>query len=173
MPTFEEKIPNIMKEETISFIMDKLKKGETYVGKPVYDKDPITENLNSYVEIDITRQMVFMYLNGECILETPTVTGNIGAGYYTPTGVFYLNNKVRDTVLRGSNRDGSKYASPVLYWMPFYKGFGMHDANWRNKFGGEIYKNNGSHGCVNLPTNAAKTIYENITYDMPIFIYKS
>ena len=29
-----------------------------------------------------------MYLNGECILETPTVTGNIGAGYYTPTGVF-------------------------------------------------------------------------------------
>ncbi len=173
MPAFEEKIPNIMKEETISFIMDKLKKGETYVGKPVYEKDPITENLNSYVEIDITRQMFFMYLNGECILETPTVTGNIGAGYYTPTGVFYLNNKVRDTVLRGSNRDGSKYASPVLYWMPFYKGFGMHDANWRNKFGGEIYKNNGSHGCVNLPTNAAKTIYENITYDMPIFIYKS
>lgn len=173
MPTFEEKIPSIMKEETISFIMDKLKKGETYVGNPVYEKDPITENLNSYVEIDITRQMVFMYLNGECILETQTVTGNIGAGYYTPTGVFYLNNKVYDTVLRGSNRDGSKYASPVLYWMPFYRGFGMHDANWRNKFGGEIYKNNGSHGCVNLPTNAAKTIYENITYDMPIFIYKS
>ena len=171
--SLHEKIPNIKKEETISFNMDKLKKGETYVGKPVYEKDPITENLNSYVEIDITRQMFFMYLNGECILETPTVTGNIGAGYYTPTGVFYLNNKVRDTVLRGSNRDGSKYASPVLYWMPFYKGFGMHDANWRNKFGGEIYKNNGSHGCVNLPTNAAKTIYENITYDMPIFIYKS
>ena len=37
MPAFEEKIPNIMKEETISFIMDKLKKGETYVGKPVYE----------------------------------------------------------------------------------------------------------------------------------------
>ena len=46
----------------------------------------------------------------------------------------------------------------------------MHDANWRNKFGGEIYKNNGSHGCVNLPTNAAKTICENITYDMPILL---
>lgn len=173
MPIFEMRRPVVMKEETVSFILEKLKNGENYTGKPVYEKEPVTENLTSYIEIDITRQMVYMYLDGECIVETPTVTGNIGGGYYTPTGVFYLNNKVYDTTLRGTNRDGSKYASPVLYWMPFYKGFGMHDANWRSKFGGDIYKTNGSHGCVNLPTSAAKTIYENITYDMPIFIYKS
>lgn len=173
MPAFEERIPKVMEDETVEFIIDKLKNGESYTGKPIYDEDPVTENLTSYVEIDITRQQVFMYVNGKCIVDTLTVTGNIGAGYYTPTGVFYLNNKVYDTVLRGTNSDGSKYASPVLYWMPFYKGFGLHDANWRDKFGGEIYKHNGSHGCVNLPTNAAKTIYDNITYDMPIFIYKS
>ena len=173
MPAFEERIPKVLQKETVDFIMDKLKNGESYTGKPIYDEDPVTENLTSYIEIDITRQRVFMYVDGECIVDTPTVTGNIGAGYYTPTGVFYLNNKVYDTVLRGTNRDGSKYASPVLYWMPFYKGFGLHDASWRDKFGGEIYKHNGSHGCVNLPTNAAKTIYDNITYDLPIFIYKS
>lgn len=173
MPAFEERIPKVLQKETVDFIMDKLKNGESYTGKPIYDEDPVTENLTSYIEIDITRQRVFMYVDGECIVDTPTVTGNIGARYYTPTGVFYLNNKVYDTVLRGTNRDGSKYASPVLYWMPFYKGFGLHDASWRDKFGGEIYKHNGSHGCVNLPTNAAKTIYDNITYDMPIFIYKS
>ena len=173
MPAFEERIPKVMEDETVEFIIDKLKNGESYTGKPIYDEDPVTEDLNSYVEIDITRQRVFMYVDGKCIVDTPTVTGNVGAGYYTPTGVFYLNNKVYDTVLRGTNSDGSKYASPVLYWMPFYKGFGLHDANWRDKFGGEIYKNNGSHGCVNLPTNDAKTIYDNITYDMPIFIYKS
>lgn len=173
MPAFEERIPKVMKEETINFIMDKLESGESYTGKPIYDEDPVTENLTSYVEIDITRQRVFMYVDGKCIVDTPTVTGNIGAGYYTPTGVFYLNNKVYNTVLRGTNSDGSKYASPVLYWMPFYRGYGIHDANWRDKFGGEIYKHSGSHGCVNLPTNAAKTIYDNITYDMPIFIYQS
>lgn len=173
MPAFEEHIPKVMKEETINFIMDKLESGESYTGKPIYDEDPVTENLTSYVEIDITRQRVFMYVDGKCIVDTPTVTGNIGAGYYTPTGVFYLNNKVYNTVLRGTNSDGSKYASPVLYWMPFYRGYGIHDANWRDKFGGEIYKHSGSHGCVNLPTNAAKTIYDNITYDMPIFIYQS
>ena len=173
MPAFEERIPKVLEKEMVDFIVDKLKNGESYTGKPIYDEDPVTENLTSYIEIDITRQRVFMYIDGECIVDTPTVTGNIGAGYYTPTGAFYLNNKVYDTVLRGTNSDGSKYASPVLYWMPFYKGFGLHDANWRDEFGGDIYKHNGSHGCINLPTNAAKTIYENISYDMPIFIYQS
>ena len=43
------------------------------------------------------------------------------------------------------------------------------DATWRNSFGGTIYKTNGSHGCVNLPKNAAKTIYENISKDFVIF----
>lgn len=173
MPAFEERIPKVMPQDTVILIMEKLNNAESYTGAPVYDEDPVTENLSSYIEIDISRQRVFMYLNGECIVDTPTVTGSIGDGYYTPTGVFYLNNKVYDTVLRGSNRDGSTYASPVTYWMPFYRGYGMHDANWRNKFGGTIYKNNGSHGCVNLPENAAATIYNNITYEMPIFIYKS
>ena len=120
MPAFEERIPKVMEDETVEFIIDKLKNGESYTGKPIYDEDPVTENLTSYVEIDITRQRVFMYVDGKCIVDTPTVTGNVGAGYYTPTGVFYLNNKVYDTVLRGTNSDGSKYASPVLYWMPFY-----------------------------------------------------
>ena len=173
MPAFEQRIPKVMKEETIKFIFDKLENAESYVGKPVYDKDPVTENLTSYIEIDITRQRVFMYLDGKCILDTLTVTANLSAGYNTPTGVFYLNNKAYDTVLRGTNKDGSKYASPVKYWMPFYKGYGMHDASWRSKFGGDIYKTNGSHGCVNLQEEAAETIYENITYDMPIFIYES
>lgn len=173
MPAFEERIPKVKKQETIDFILEKLENAETYTGIPVYDEDPVTQNLSSYVEIDISRQRVFMYVNGKRIVDTPTVTGNIGEGYYTPTGVFYLNYKTYDTVLRGTNRDGSKYASPVLYWMPFYQGYGMHDANWRSKFGGDIYKTNGSHGCVNLPTDAAKTIYKNITNAMPIFIYKS
>lgn len=173
MPAFEERIPKVMKEETTNFILEKLKSGENYTGKPVYDKDPVTENLTSYVEIDITRQRVFMYINGACIVDTLTVTGNSSKGYNTPPGVFYLDDKVYDTVLRGSNSDGSKYASPVLYWMPFYKGYGMHDANWRDEFGGTIYQYNGSHGCVNLPTSRAKKIYSNITYDMPIFIYES
>jgi len=49
----------------------------------------------------------------------------------------------------------------------------MHDASWRSVFGGEIYKNNGSHGCVNMPYEAAKTVYSYIDKTMPIIVYSS
>ena len=44
-------------------------------------------------------------------------------------------------------------------------------ASWRSQFGGEIYKTNGSHGCVNLPLDAAKTLYENVSYGFPVVCY--
>lgn len=47
----------------------------------------------------------------------------------------------------------------------------MHDAGWRSSFGGTLYKNGGSHGCINLPPAAAKTIYENISAGMPVLCY--
>ena len=28
---------------------------------------------------------------------------------------------------------------------------GIHDASWRDTFGGTIYKTSGSHGCINVP----------------------
>ena len=59
-----------------------------------------------------------------------------------------------DILLMGDARVG--------YWMPFNGGIGFHDASWRSEFGGTIYKTNGSHGCVNLPKEAAKQIFLNI-----------
>ena len=44
----------------------------------------------------------------------------------TPSGVYRLDWKAKDFVLRG---DG--YASPVSFWMPFNGGIGLHDASWR------------------------------------------
>ena len=67
--------------------------------------------------------------------------------------------------------DGPGYSTPVTYWMPFNGGIGLHDATWRSSFGGNIYKTNGSHGCVNLPYNMAKIIYENAFSHMPIICY--
>jgi lipoprotein-anchoring transpeptidase ErfK/SrfK len=56
--------------------------------------------------------------------------------------------------------------------MPFYDGQGLHDAPWRSEFGGTIYQTNGSHGCINLPADAAKVIYDNMEERMAIFLYK-
>lgn len=113
-----------------------------------------------------------MYYNSECILETNCVTGN-AKNHNTPSGLFYLTYKTTNTYLEGYNDNGTRYKSFVNYWMPFNGGIGMHDASWRSKFGSSIYKTNGSHGCINLPYNAAKTIYEYIDSSMPIIVYNS
>lgn len=155
-------------------IMRELGSAQIITRSPIYNKQLLEgDKLTTYIELDITRQKVWMYVDEECILNTPCVTGSVRGGHSTPTGVYYLTYKTTDVTLKGYNNDGSRYASPVNYWMPFNGGIGFHDASWRNKFGGEIYKTNGSHGCVNLPYESAKTLYENINSTIPIIVYKS
>ena len=90
----------------------------------------------------------------------------------TPEGMYAIRFKQTNRVLTGYNKDGSvSYRSPVKYWMPFNRGIGLHDASWRRTFGGEIYKNSGSHGCINLPRDAAAQIYELVYKGMPVICY--
>lgn len=140
--------------------------------KPIYDKTLLSD-VKSFIEIDLTRQHIYFYKDGVLIVDTPCVTGKVSDGHATPPGVFYLLNKNRQVYLEGYNTDGSRYKSFVEYWMRFNRGIGMHDASWRSKFGGEIYYYSGSHGCVNMPFEAAKTTYENIDNTMPIIVYNS
>ena len=127
----------------------------------------------TYVEVDMGLQHIYMYENGTLIAEAPIVTGNVAKGWTTPEGLYTLYYKERDRVLRGPKRaDGTySYESPVSYWMPFNGGIGLHDASWRGKFGGEIYKNNGSHGCINIPPKTAAVIYEHVYKGIPILCF--
>ena len=67
---------------------------------------------------------------------------------------------------------GEDYESDVEYFMPFAYNVGVHDASWRNgKFGGDIYKTSGSHGCINVSLEAASKLYEMIEVDTPVVAY--
>lgn len=162
---------NINKDKEIERIHEQLKKGESAEFDVAYNPLPDYRNIKTYVELDLSRQRVWMYVNGKCILDTPCVTGNVAGGYATPPGIFYLTYKTTDTNLEGYNSDGSEYSSHVNFWMPFNGGIGFHDADWRSYFGGNIYMTNGSHGCVNLPYSAARTLYNNINTSIPIILY--
>ncbi len=161
----------IDKEKEIDRLKKQLKNKENASWKVIYKPLPNYTNLKTYIELDLSRQRVWMYVDGECILNTPCVTGNVSQGYSTPVGIYYLTYKTMNTTLEGYNYDGSTYSSPVTYWMPFNGGIGFHDATWRGSFGGNIYMTNGSHGCVNLPYWAASTIYTYINSSIPIIIY--
>ncbi|SFG15591.1 L,D-transpeptidase [Oribacterium sp. WCC10] len=117
---------------------------------------------NTFVEVDISSQHAYFYQDGVCVWESPIVSGTAtNAGRATPTGLFTVNYKTTDRILRGPIGKNGKptYESHVDYWMPFNGGIGLHDANWRSSFGGDIYINNGSHGCINLPHDRAQALY--------------
>ena len=158
-------------------LIKNLKSGKNIRRKPKYSQTPyysgggLNDIGSSYVEIDIANQMLWLYRNGSVIASCPVVTGSLSGGYATPKGVYYLVYKAPDVKLRGRNSDGSKYESPVKYWMPFYRDYGMHDASWRGSFGGDIYRTSGSHGCVNMPRSTASVVYANLTAGYPVVVH--
>ena len=151
----------------------------TTTREPVYSSREFASDNNgfgnTYVEIDVSRQHVWFYKDGSRIVDSECVTGKMVKSRYTPAGILTLVSKTSPKTLRGPKQaDGSyEWESDVTFWMPFNGGIGLHDATWRSSFGGNIYKNSGSHGCVNLPYNVAKTIYNNIEVGTPIIVYYS
>lgn len=122
---------------------------------------------NSYVEINLTAQHLFLYVNGQRVLETDFVSGNTSKNWDTPTGIWGVTYKTKDATLRGAD-----YTTPVEYWMPFAGNVGMHDAWWRTTFGASYYKREGSHGCLNIPPAKAKVIYGYVSKNFPVIVYQ-
>lgn len=151
-------------------LISAIKKGQTLSKEPIYGQTAFaygnSDIGNTYVEIDLKNQHIWFYKNGSLIVEGDIVTGNVRSGHTTPKGVYRLKYKMKNVVLRGPG-----YAAPVSFWMPFNRGIGIHDASWRSVFGGEIYKTNGSHGCINCPQKIAETIYNHIEADTPVICY--
>ncbi|MBQ7098585.1 MAG: L,D-transpeptidase family protein [Oscillospiraceae bacterium] len=120
----------------------------------------------NYVEVNLSSQKLWVYKNGEQVVSTSLVSGSVAEGHRTPTGVYSIYSKQTDRYLTGAD-----YRSFVHYWMPFLGGYGLHDASWRSSFGGDIYLYDGSHGCVNLPSSAAKKVYNNISVGTKVILY--
>ena len=129
----------------------------------------------TYLEINITKQHLWFVKDGSVVLESDFVSGKESdPTRLTPSGTYYIYNKERNRVLRGTKQPNGKYEyeSPVSYWMPFNKGIGLHDASWRSTFGRDIYINSGSHGCINLPTGFAGNLYSQIYVNLPVVVYR-
>lgn len=147
------------------------------------NKEDISSLSNKVVIVDISDQNAKLYDGNNIIVDTPVVSGKQS----TPSdiGLFDI-----DWMGTNCTLEGPGYSSFVDFWIPYNGGEGLHDAEfhtdydsngnvirshgWRNysDFGGDTYKNNGSHGCINLPHDAAKTIYDNVDYDTNILIKK-
>ena len=150
-----------------------LEKVEDASIEPVYKLTAVDRGLNdlgnSYVEIDLGRQHMWLYKEGELVIESEIVSGNPNQGNATPVGTGKIWSRETDRFLTG---DGWK--SHVNYWLPFnWSGCGIHDSSWRSEYGKDIYKRNGFHGCVNTPPKLMSTFYNNTFKGMPVVVYDS
>lgn len=136
-----------------------------------YHRNGTDDLAGTYVEVNLSAQHLWFYVDGALIVESDIVSGCVAKKTETQTGAFPLAYKESPSVLTGNNAENG-WRTEVTYWMPFFDGQGLHDATWRGSFGGSIYQSNGSHGCVNLPYAAAQKIYENIDSGVAIILYK-
>lgn len=155
----------------LEHLKEDIEAGKDVTRDPEYSQTANSHGENdygdTYVEINLTAQHLYFYKNGNLIVDSDFVSGNVSKGNGTPVGAYPVTYTERDATLKGEN-----YASDVSFWIPYCGNVGMHDASWRSTFGGSIYKTSGSHGCVNLPYAAAKKIFENIAAGYPVLVYE-
>lgn len=158
------------KDEEVAGLTAMIEAGESGDRTPVYYQEAAAYGDNdigdTYVEINLTSQHLFLYVDGQKILESDFVSGKPSTGHATPAGTYAVTYTQRYATLNGEN-----YSTPVSYWMPFNEDIGMHDAVWKSEFGSNFYTSAGSHGCINLPYPVAKEIYSYVYKGMAIVCY--
>lgn len=119
---------------------------------------PAPRQEGKIVVVNLNLQRLYAYENGETLFPSavPITTGK--QGFETVTGEFaiYLKEQQHKMV---SPFPGIYYDDVVNYWMPFYLGYGLHDAPWRSIYGTQDYGHVGSHGCVNIPFKETSILY--------------
>ncbi len=159
-------------EAEVQFLAEELlrERSRPVTHRPAYVQEGFCRGLDdigdTYVEVDMGQQRMYYYRDGECLISVDVVTGNARRGWNTPEGINFVYAKQKNRVLRGEG-----YASPVKYWMPVVGNVGIHDADWRRDFGGEIYLTNGSHGCINTPPEVMGEFYELVEKGTPVIMF--
>lgn len=158
------------KEEEVNELTAMIEAGESGTRTPVYYQEAAAygdmDYGNTYVEINLTAQHLFLYVDGKMVMESDFTSGIPSNGHLTPPGTYAVTYTEKYATLKGEN-----YRTMVTYWMPFNEDIGLHDATWKTEFGSQFYQSAGSHGCVNLPYNFAKELFQYVKKGMPVICY--
>ncbi len=113
---------------------------------------------NTRVVVDIADQKAFLLVNGKIAVTTPCSTAR--PGKYTPRGSFKITERVR------SGKISTIYNVAMPHWMRLSGSvFGLH--------AGYLPGYPASAGCIRLPSDMAKLIYDNTAYGTRVSVYSS
>ena len=121
----------------------------------------------TYIEVSISAQHLWYYVDGELALETDVTTGMMTSDRKTPPGAYKILKKLQNyTMTTATYSSHTNYALRVNY-----VGIYIHDSPWRSRYGGTYYINGGSHGCVNTPYTAVENLFYMVEEGTPVLIY--
>jgi lipoprotein-anchoring transpeptidase ErfK/SrfK len=129
-------------------------------GPPVPPEHPGDD----YLDVDITRQVLFEVRDGELFQTIPISTGN-GAYYSsrgttaiasTPRGDFEIYNKIPGWRI--------SHLGALYYPSYFSGGYAIHGST-------SVPPYPASHGCVRIPMHVAVGFYERNDYGTPVYVH--
>jgi len=125
-------------------------KTPTPVPEPVV---PMGKYGPKWIDVNVNTQTMIAFEGQTPVLSTRMSSGT--ARHPTVLGMYRVYLKYQSQTMRGGE-GAERYEIPGVPWvMYFYSGYALHGAWWHTNFGTPV-----SHGCVNLPTNIAKWMYE-------------
>jgi len=121
-------------------------------------EDGAAEVLSKRIVIECNEQTLYAYEGAEVVLETPISTGLDLTP--TPLGNFTVFKKTPSRYMQGplpGLPSDQYYDMPGVPWNLYFTHGGavIHGAYWHDSFGSTY-----SHGCVNLPPDAARELYQ-------------
>ncbi|MCB1229373.1 MAG: L,D-transpeptidase [Verrucomicrobiae bacterium] len=117
-----------------------------------------SNSANTRIVIDIARQKAFLLVGDSVAIESPVSTAR--PGKHTPRGSFRISERVR------SGKISTIYGVGMPYWMRLSgSAYGVH--------AGYLPGYPASAGCIRLPSESARMIYDNTKYGTRVSIYDS
>lgn len=113
---------------------------------------------NTRVVIDIADQRGYLLVDGKIAVDTPVSTAR--PGKWTPRGSFNMTQRVR------TGKISTIYGVEMPYWMRLSgSAYGVH--------AGHLPGYPASAGCIRLPAESARVIFDNTTYGTRVNVYSS
>ncbi|MCI5825252.1 MAG: L,D-transpeptidase/peptidoglycan binding protein [Arcanobacterium sp.] len=120
-----------------------------------------------WIDINLSTNRVKAYEGATLVYDFPMIDGAPA----TPTvqGEYAVYAKLRIQTMRGSNADGSNYETPDVPWVMYFTGgYATHGSSaWRSRWGYDAGAY-GSHGCVNMANEDARTLWEWASVGTPV-----
>jgi lipoprotein-anchoring transpeptidase ErfK/SrfK len=119
------------------------------------------------IVVSLAKEMLYAYDGDTLFMQQSISTGLESTP--TPIGTFWVIKKMPDSYMQGPvpNVSDQYYDLPGVPWDLYFTQDGavIHGAYWHNHFG-EPW----SHGCVNLPSDQAKKLYDWAELGTPVII---